>query len=64
MHRHAVRTGLRAVALWIARNLDAILPGPPESGTETRVTSERESARRRLQLRLQMLGKRGKGGYR
>jgi hypothetical protein len=48
--------------LWLA--LDRILPGPPDgaAGAESEADAECRELRM-LRIRLQMLEKRGKGGY-
>ena len=45
--------------LWLA--LDRILPGPPDGAAGAE--SEADAECRELRIRLQMLEKRGKGGY-
>jgi hypothetical protein len=44
--------------------LDRILPGPPGEADWTGESPETDSARRKLRIRLHMLAKGGKGGYR
>jgi hypothetical protein len=56
-----------AARRWIVRFIDDALPMPPEQRDEREWTStpgDEQSARRKLRLRLHMLEKRGKGGYR
>jgi len=55
---------IRAVLAWAGRALDAILPRPPEQHPWTGEISSEESARRKLNLRIRLLEKPGKGGYR
>ena len=57
-------TEMRAVVAWIGRALDAILSGQPVASPTSSRASEAEANDRRLRLRLKMLEKRGKGGYR
>jgi hypothetical protein len=62
-----VRTLLSRVSRWLTGTVDDALPMPPDDRAArewTPESGEEVSRRRLLRLRLHLLEKRGKGGYR
>lgn len=58
---------LRGLGRIIGRLVDAVMPMPPDQRAErdwTPMPDGEQSERRKLRLKLHMLEKRGKGGYR